>query len=287
MSDCNERAQKYRNDPRSTDELIRLALTKDADADNDDYWHPVWTLQHRLPQIIEPVSELIKSSDAKSRETAATILGQNGVKEKLVVSQCVGFLLGMIRNESDNGVLSSIAHGMGHLHDPRCIEALLLLQQHTNADVRYAVVHGLSSCEDMRAIKALIKLTADRDRDVRDWATFGIGSMIETDIPEIRDALLARLTETDDEIRGEALVGLAQRGDIRIVDPLLQELKSHSPDILRHWELIGTTADSTIRAAKISGDHKWLPVLEKMKALGIGDALAIQAAIGRCTLNQP
>lgn len=186
MSDCDERAQKYRNDTRSTDELIRLVLTKDADSDNDDYWHPIWTLQHRLPKIIEPVSELIKSPDAESRETAATILGQNGVKEKLIVSQCVDFLLGMIRKESDNGVLTSIAYAMGHLRDPRCIEALLLLVQHPDADVRYAVVHGLSSHEDMRAIKALIKLSADQDRDVRNWATFGIGSMIETDIPEIR-----------------------------------------------------------------------------------------------------
>jgi hypothetical protein len=287
MSDCDDRAEKYRNDLRSTDELIRLVLTKDADADNDEYWHPVWTLQHRLPQIIEPVSELIKSGDAKSRETGATILGQNGVKEKLLISQCADLLLGLIRQESDNDVLSSIAHAMGHLHDPRCIEALLLLKQHPNADVRYAVVHGLSSYEDMRAIKALITLTADQDGDVRNWATFGIGSMIETDIPEIREALLARLTETDHEIRGEALVGLAQRGDIRIVDPLLQELKSDSPDALRKWELIGTAADSIIRFAKAGGNQKWLPVLEKMKVLGIGDALAIQAAIERCTLKQP
>ena len=286
MSDCDDRAQKYRNDSRSTDELIRLVLTKDADADNDEYWHPVRTLQHRLPQIIEPVSKLTKSGEAKSRETAATILGQNGVKEKLIVSQCVDLLVGMIGQESDNGVLSSIAHAMGHLHDPRCIEALLLIKQHPDADVRYAVVHGLSSCEDMRAIKALITLTADQDRDVRNWATFGIGTMTETDSPEIREALLARLTEIDDEIRGEALVGLAQRGDLRIVAPLLQELKSHSPDVLRKWELIGATADSIIRSATISGDEKWLPALEKMKTLGIGDALAIQAAIEHCSLKQ-
>jgi hypothetical protein len=287
MSGCDDRAQKYQNDSRSSDELIRLVLTKDADADNDDYWRPVWTLQHRLPQILTPVSELIKSADAKSRETAATILGQNGVKEKLVVGQCVDLLLGMIRQESDNGVLSSIAHAMGHLHDPRCIEVLLLLKQHPNADVRYAVVHGLSSYEDIRAIKALILLSADQDRDVRNWATFGIGSMVGTDIPEIREALIARLTEADDEIRGEALVGLAQRGDIRIVDPLLQEFKSDSPEVLRKWELINTAVDSTIHFAKTEGDQKWLPVLEKMKALGIGDALAIQAAIERCTPKQP
>jgi HEAT repeat protein len=192
MSDSDDRVQKYRNDSRSTEELIRLVLTKNADADNDDYWHPVWTLQHRLPQIIELVKELSKRGDAKSREIAATILGQNGVKEKFAISQCVDFLITMIRQESVNDVLSSIAHALGHLHDPRCIEALLPLREHHNADVRYAVVHGLSSYENKLAIQALIELSADQDRDVRNWATFGIGSMIETDIPEIREALLAR-----------------------------------------------------------------------------------------------
>ncbi len=277
--------KKYRNDSRSTDELIRLVLTKDAEADNDEYWHPVWTLQHRLPEIIEPVSELIKSSDGKSRETGATILGQNGVKDKLVVSQCVDLLLGMIHQESDPDVLCSIAHAMGHLHDPRCIEALLTLKQHPKADVRHAVVHGLSGLEDMRAIKALITLTADQDRDVRDWATFGIGSLIEKDIPEIRDALFDRLTEADDEIRGEAFVGLAQRGDIRIVDPLLRELRSDSPDVLRKWVLITTAAESIIHAAKLSGDREWLPVLEELMALGIGDKTDILTAIEFCKLK--
>lgn len=118
MSDRDELAQEHLNDPRPTDELIRLALTKDADADHDEYWHPVWTLQDRLPEIMESVTELVKSGDAKSRETGATILGQNGVREKWVVTQGIDILLGMIRGESDIGVLSSIAHAMGHLHDP-------------------------------------------------------------------------------------------------------------------------------------------------------------------------
>ncbi|HXC37129.1 MAG TPA: HEAT repeat domain-containing protein [Candidatus Acidoferrales bacterium] len=286
MSTCHDRAQKYRNDSRSNDELIQLVLTKDADADNDEYWHPVWILQHRLPEIIELVRKRVKIGDAKLRETAATILGQNGVKDKLAVNECVDLLLGMIRPESDDAVLSSIAHAIGHLHDPRCIEALLSLEQHPNADVRYAVVHGLSGYDDLRAIKALIRLSADQDRDVRDWATFGIGSMIEKDIPEIREALLARLTEADDEIRGEALAGLAQRGETRIVATLLQELKS-PPDVLRKWELIGITADSIIRSATTSGDEKWLPALEKMKTMGVGDSTAIQSAIERCTPKHP
>src|ERR671925_227962 len=110
MSANGDRAEKYRNDSRSTEELIRLALTKDADADNDDYWQPIWTLQHRLPQILERVKELGHSTDEKSRDTAATLLvGQNGVKDKVAISDCVVFLLEMLGRENSPVVLTAIA----------------------------------------------------------------------------------------------------------------------------------------------------------------------------------
>jgi hypothetical protein len=58
------------------------------------------------------------------------------------------------------------------------------------------------------------------------WATFGLGSQIEVNTKEIRDALFKRLGEEDDEIRGEALVGLSIRKDKRVLGPLLKELTS-------------------------------------------------------------
>jgi len=283
MSDDDDWDQHYRSDPRSTDDLIRLVLTKDAD--DDDYRYPVWILQHRLPEILMPVSDLIRSSDAKSRETAATILGQNGVRNKRAVSQCVDLLVGMIHQESDVGVLGSIAFAMGHLHDPRCIEEVLSLIQHPNADVRYAVVHSLTGHEDPQAIKALIALSDDNDPDVRNWATFGIGSMIETDIPALREALFDRLSETEQEIRLAAIVGLAQRGDIRIVVPLLDELnklKSESPENLRKWDLVHTACESILPFAQGGKDVRWLPVLEKIKALEFVRGHAIQESIDQC-----
>ncbi len=288
MSDDDDWDQQYRSDPRSTDDLIRLVLTKDAD--DDDYWYPVWILQHRLPEIMMPVSDLIKSSDAKSRETAATILGQNGVKNKRAVSQCVNLLAGMIHQETDVGVLSSIAFAMGHLHDPRCIEEVLSLTQHPNADVRYAVVHSLTGHEDPKVIEAMIALSDDDDPDVRNWATFGIGSMIETDIPALREALFERLSETEQEIRLEAIVGLAQRGDIRIVVPLLDELnklESESPENLRKWDLVHTACESILPFAQGGGDDRWLPVLEKFKTLGFVSGHAIQETIDQCRKSSP
>jgi len=59
---------------------------------------------------------------------------------------------------------------------------------------------------------------------VRDWATFGLGSQIDRDDTQVRDALMARLEDPDEDTRVEALRGLAARGDERATPPLLVEL---------------------------------------------------------------
>ncbi|MDB6037311.1 MAG: hypothetical protein JWM99_1152 [Verrucomicrobiales bacterium] len=282
MSGGEQITEKYRNDPRSTEDLIHLALMKDADKDNDDYWHPVWALQSRLPRILERVKELGDRPDAKSRDTAATLLGQNGLKDKVAVSECVDYLLGMISRETSPVVLTSLTFALGHLHDPACITTLLPLKQHPSADVRYALVHSLSGHDDERAIKTLIDLSSDEECDVRNWATFALGSQTEVNTAEIRDALVARLQEEDDEIRGEALVGLATRSDKRVVTPFLRELEIQTPEVLRNWVLIADTANAVVRTADQTGAKEWLAVLERLKSLRIGDASLVEKAIARC-----
>ena len=92
MSADNDHATKYRNDPHSTAELLGLALTKDADRDNNDYWHPIATLQHRLPQILERVQDWSDSNDEKSHATSATILLQGWVGTKFGARRLLDWL---------------------------------------------------------------------------------------------------------------------------------------------------------------------------------------------------
>jgi HEAT repeat protein len=72
----------------------------------------------------------------------------------------------------------------------------------------------------------LIHLTKDSCEVVRDGATFGLGSLTDKDSAAICSALLARLDDPDDIVRGEALVGLARRQDDRVIKPLLRELEA-------------------------------------------------------------
>ena len=264
MSAHDDRAARFLSDPRSDAELIRLVLSKDADADDDDFWQPVWILQHRLPRVFDDIEKLSRSGDAKARDVAATLLGQNGVRHKVLARECADVLLAMLRSEAEVGVICSIAFALGHLHEVRAVEAVLDLVRHPDADVRYAVVHSLSGLEDDRAVAALIELSADADRDVRNWATFGLGSLIDMDTPALREALVARLSEDDGEIRGEALVGLASRGDVRIIPVMLRELEIGNAASATGGTLLSEAGEAIAKIAAESGAVIWQPVLEKL-----------------------
>jgi hypothetical protein len=77
--------------------------------------------------------------------------------------------------------------------------------------------------KDPIAIELLVRLSADLDSDVRDWSCFGLGQL-EADSPSARDALAGRLADEDVDTRCEALVSLAQTGDIRAYQRLEQRL---------------------------------------------------------------
>src|SRR5262249_24072368 len=73
-----------------------------------------------------------------------------------------------------------------------------------------------------------IELSEDEDEDVRDWATFGLGTQIDLDTPQIREALAMRLDDSG-EAQGEAMVGLARRKEERVLKPLLEALSWADP----------------------------------------------------------
>ncbi len=70
-------------------------------------------------------------------------------------------------------------------------------------------------------LRALIRLMEDDDVANRDWATFFL-AQTELDRPDIRDALLRASRDAKDDVRCEALLGLAQR-DTGLALPLVRE----------------------------------------------------------------
>jgi HEAT repeat protein len=264
-------------DPRTNDELIRSAIAlDDVEDDSDGRSHPrndiLELLQYRMDvELFETGRDLCRSDNPAERRLGVDILSQNMAHPKTMHDEIVPVLLSMLETEAEDCVLTCIGFAAGHLGDPRTIDPVSRLRNHANASVRRAVVHAMLTHEHPAAIRTLIELSADEDDYCRDWATFGLGSQIETNTADIRDALYRRIDDTHDETRGEAMLGLAKRKDTRVVEPLLRELAANSVSSLE------------IEAAGEVGDPRYLPHLTRR--LG-GDAWwvnsLLEEAIERC-----
>ncbi len=229
-----------KTDPRSTEEIIQLALTApEENDDGDDRWDFIGLLRYRGSRdVLDRAIALTASGNSEERTIGIQILGQLGIPERTFPDECLTTLVELLNDELDPLILQNIGIALGHLNDPRAIEPQLRFCLHPDWEVRYGVVLSLNGHDDERAIAALIKLSADAHPQVRNWATFGLGSVIETDTPAIRAALYQRFLLEDSadeataEIYGEALVGLASRQDERILPKLIQELMSDDVGVL-------------------------------------------------------
>lgn len=265
--------QVRQNDTRSTEELIRLALDRKTDDYDEVGWDAVVTLHYRATrEVLETAKKLLMSQIANERALGADILGQLGVPERAFPEESVTALLGNLKVEREPDVLCSVGTALGHHTDSRAIEPLCKLRNHPDDRARFGVVIGLLACENDLAIQTMMELSRDKDRDVRNWATFGLGSQINTDRPEIRQALLERLNEEEDsEIRGEALVGLARRKDQRALEPLIKELSSE------------TVIDMAVEAATEFATPQLEPTLIELAKRWKSDQALLRLAIEACS----
>ena len=122
--------------------------------------------------------------------------------------------------------MKSVLIALSNQNDIDAIPQVVKFSMQPDSDVRHASVHALSGHEVPLAIETLIQLSNDTCDHVRDWAIFSLGTLIEIDTPQIRKALAARLHDPHDDTRAEAIVGLAQRKDFRVVAALKRELDS-------------------------------------------------------------
>lgn len=237
----------------SIPDLIRMALG--LDPDSDEYWNAVMALQRQDAQEITTIaSQMCNSAYSRERALAIDILAQLKPSDEGLQAAAKDIVLSVLTTNADVDVIISAAHAEGHLQDPRATARLVELRGHPNEDLRYAVVHGLGWRREESAISALTELMDDCDADVRNWATFYVGQMDDMDSPEIREALLHRTDDEEPEVRGEALRGLAQRGDRRVIEPLIRELRAIAEAEESYWDL-------ALEAAMEMGDTRLYPEL--------------------------
>jgi hypothetical protein len=237
----------------SVDELYALARA----AENEDaYWDAVSALHGRGEQrTFDLAAVLCDSFAAGERCLGADVLGQLGLvpgatpAESPFASAAGAVLVRLLEEDDEPAVLSSAAVGLGHLRDDRAIDRLVVLASHPDAEVRRSVVHGLMGYDDDRAVAALVGLSADSEGGVRDWATFSLGVQIDRDTTEVRDALVARLDDSDVDARAEAIRGLARRRDERALEAALAAASDGGgPNVDEALVLLGaSTGDARLR----------------------------------------
>ena len=239
---------------RSVAALIESAL--EGEEDDERAWEAIRALHHLGDaSVFEAASALVGSQSAKERGRGVDILGQFGgpLASEAVRARCATVVLAALATEQSPEVLHAIGVALGHLRDARAVEALTPLRAHKEAKVRLGVVLGLTP---HAALDALIALSADPDDEVRNWATFGLGSQATSDTPALRDALVARLEDAHAEVRGEALVGLAERKDPRVLEALRRELQG--PNV----------SGLAVGAAEALGDVSLLPLVLPLRRPG-------------------
>ena len=223
-------------DNNSISDIIKIAL--DLDPESDEYWDAVSALWHKDAQeITAKAGELCSSTCSRERILGVNMLAQLRPVDKALQAAAKDIVLDVLMTDTDVYVILSAAHAEGHLEDPRAMARLVELHRHPDEDVRYAVVHGLGWRREESSVSTLIKLMDDCDADVRNWVTFYVGQMDDMDSPEIREALLHRTDDEESEVRGEALRGLAQRGDQRVIEPLIREIRAIAEAKGNYWDL--------------------------------------------------
>lgn len=129
---------------------------------------------------------------------------------------------------------------------------------------------SLSEDASGQCLRRLIALTSDENTASRDWATLFLAQQ-ELNTEEARRALLTAAEDTDDSVRAEAILGLAQRDKVTGL-PLLQRELSGQRVALLLFEAAALVADPSLvddlRAFCDPSDNTYLdePAVEALRA---------------------
>jgi HEAT repeat protein len=211
------------------DDLFEQTLQ--GDYDDEAPWEVVRQL-HRLGtrEVFDYAAGWCRSADPTRRERGCDVVAQLGKIANHPTNNfpedCYAAVSELVDRETVAGPLSSAILALGHIGDNRATPLIVRHKDHSDQTVRFAVACS-AGCfpNQLDCVAALLSLAADEDEDVRDWATFGVGVLGDVDTEEVRSALLLRLKDSNEEVREEAMVGLAKRKDRRVLTALYAALE--------------------------------------------------------------
>ncbi|WP_075591557.1 hypothetical protein [Labilibacter marinus] len=241
------------------------------------YWDNISELRSRPNKsVFEKCKDLVNSDNTKKRMIGIDILAQLGTSPRPFYNETMELYFDVVEKERDSKVLKSLLYAIGHNNDnvnQEQIEKLIAFKTSESSEVRQGLVSSLLGLDNNQAIDTLIDLSNDKVATIRNWATFGIGSQIETDNDKIRNALWSRTSDKNQDTKLEAIVGLANRNDIKVKEIIKQEfingeygmLLFEAIELLDCVELIPLLNDD-LNSGKNHSDvnQEWLKDLETL-----------------------
>ncbi|MFF0447862.1 ankyrin repeat domain-containing protein [Streptomyces sp. NPDC004609] len=222
------------------EELAGRALSC-GDRGQDNWIEQVFTLWRRGgEETFQAAVAWCASDDPLRRAFGADVLGHLGVTDGgprgPFTARALPVLRETAREAEDAGLIRAAVLALGHHGDPAALPEILRHSGHPEAEVRLQValaLFGLVPGDHAGGVGALITLSGDGDERIRDWATTAL-AVLDTDTPEVREALAARLGDRDTTTAAEAAAGLAKRQDPRAVPVLVRMLEDEDPKGYAH-----------------------------------------------------
>ena len=254
------------------DKLFYRLLNNKSDK---TYWDNINELRSRPSKaVFEKCLDLVNSDIPKERRIGIDILAQLGISARPFWNETIKIFFDNLEKEENCKVLTSLFYAIGHNNknlNHGQIKKLIAFKTNEDSSIRLGLVSSLLGLDNDLAIDTLIELSNDKFSSIRNWATFGIGSQIETDNDKIREALWSRVNDRNQDTKFEAVVGLARRNDLKVKDVIKQELTNgefgtllfEAIELLNCIEFIPLLKDNLIAGKNDSGiNPDWLRDLE-------------------------
>jgi len=248
------------------------------DVEDDATWDHLFALRKMgTSSVLETSLAWCSDPDPFRRSIGVSVLAQLGATGTLYPEESLSMIQQMIANETDVEVITSLISAVHFRGVAEAVPWLLRLAKHEAEDVRWRIAWALPLTPEPQnahyeaSVETLLGLTLDPEPRVRDWATFELAIQIDEDSPRIRDALLARLTDTDFDTRSEAAIGLAKRKDPRGIDLLVSYLSSDH------------VGELYVEAAEMYGDPRLQPALLALRKWWDINPDLLERAIAACS----
>jgi hypothetical protein len=263
------------------DEAFAQAKDLRSKAESNEQWDELWNFLRELRPLGKAVFDgalALLNGNYLDRCIGCDLLGILCNPDEYGWShEAAEAIVRLAEKEQDDGVLWSVASSLSLTSDPIAIPILARLAGHRDEDIRMEVARGIAGCrtyeegEDTLPIcDVLLLLSEDVDCDVRDWATFGLGSQLDSDSPRLRNALVLRLEDGEGDTHWEAVVGLARRHDKRSFELVSNGLLAESVPLL------------AVQAAAWLGDVRLHTMLSTLGPWWTEWPAALERALDQC-----